>query len=131
MKINRRQFQAAAELTRRQNDGLALFRSLPHQDEFFRSDATEILVRGGNRSGKSTVTAVRTAAIARDMAVTLSDGSVVQQRLSHQKGRPLLIWVIGIQANHIGATLHRLLFKPASTRSLGTRRRGTGGHSTL
>lgn len=112
MKITKAQIEAAAELSRRRQDGILMFRSLPHQDEFFTSTASEELVRGGNRSGKSSCSAVRFAAIARDMPVTLSDGTEISARLPHQKGRPLIMWVIGIQLNHIGATIHRLLFRP-------------------
>jgi hypothetical protein len=111
LSITKQQLEAAGELARRQKDGLEMFRSLPHQDEFFRSVASEELVRGGNRSGKSTSAAVKFAACARDRSITLSDGTTVPGRLEHQKGRPLLLWVIGIQLNHIGATIHRLLFK--------------------
>lgn len=64
-----------------------------------------------HNSGKSTCAAVKFAAAARDRQVTLSDGTKVDGRLPHQKGRPLVMWVIGIQLNHIGATIHRLLFR--------------------
>lgn len=92
-------------------DALRLFRPLPSQSEFFRTASSEVLVRGGNRSGKSTVAAMKFAAIARDMPIILPYGEI-SQRLPYQKDRPLLMWVIGYQLNHVGATIHRLLFRP-------------------
>jgi hypothetical protein len=109
--LNRQHILAAAELARRKCESLRLFRALPSQDKFFRCQARETLVRGGNRSGKSVISAVRFAAMATDQKVTLSDGSRVDARLPWQKGRPLIMWCVGLGQAHIGQTLHRLLFR--------------------
>lgn len=111
---------AAQELAARQNDGLEMFRAIspeiapgyPDQVGFFKCDATEILARGGNRSSKTTSCAVRCAAVARDKDIVMWNGERVPGRLPHQKGRPLTIWLIGLQLNHIGHTMHRVLFRP-------------------
>lgn len=122
MRPNRK--SAVAEmLRRRQTDGLALFRALvpeypgipdttPDQRELIGTDATEALYRGGNRSGKSIVSAVRMASILRDMPVKTLMGDDIVCRRQHQRDRPLTVWIVGLQLNHIGQTIYRLLFEP-------------------
>lgn len=109
--LNIRESSAAREIFARNFEALKMFVAMPHQDEFFKCKSTEVLARGGNRSGKSTVAAVRFAATALDRPVILSNGDSCDQRLSWQKDRPLLMWVIGYQDNHIGQTIYRLLFR--------------------
>lgn len=109
--LNIREASAAKEIFAREFEALKMFRAMPHQDDFFQCKSTEVLARGGNRSGKSTVAAVRFAATALDRPVILSNGEEVTQRLEWQKDRPLLMWVIGYQDNHIGQTIYRLLFR--------------------
>lgn len=105
---------AIAEVARRRNDSLKLFRPLLTQEDYFLSEASEVLSKGGNRTGKSLCTAVKFAAIARDVPITFADGSHHDMRLPHQKGRPLTMWVVGLQLNHIGQTIYRLLFEPGA-----------------
>lgn len=121
--ITSREAAALIEAARRRTTALELFRSQPHQDCIFQSAAREILVRGGNRSGKSTSCAVLTAAIATDAYITLSTGERVRARRPHQIGRPLTIWLIGYDQRHIGESLYRMLFRPGLfkiIRDLGT-----------
>lgn len=109
----------AAELARRQRDGVSMFRALspemderfPNQCDLFRSQASEILIRGGNRSSKSMCAAMLFASIARDKPITTWDGKLIETRRQWQKGRPLVMWIIGLQLNHIGQTIYRLLFR--------------------
>lgn len=104
---------AIHELRRRKIDGVAMFRPLRgDQEDVFRSTASELLCRGGNRSGKSVCVSVRFAAIARDMDVTLHDGSKITMRRPWQKGRPLLMWIVGFDQKHLGQTIYRLLCRP-------------------
>lgn len=112
MGLSEQAYRAAAELARRSNDGVEMFRPLPHQERVFTSKVTELLVRGGNRSGKSTTAAVLFAAAARDKKITLRDGRRLYARLPWQRRRPLLMWVVGEQWQHIGDTIWRMLFKP-------------------
>ena len=121
--ITSREAAALIEAARRRTTALELFRSQPHQDCIFQSAAREILVRGGNRSGKSTSCAVLTAASATDAYITLSTGERVRARRPHQIGRPLTIWLIGYDQRHIGESLYRMLFRPGLfkiIRDLGT-----------
>ena len=110
--LTSREAEALIEAARRRTTALELFRSQPHQDCIFKSGAREILVRGGNRSGKSISCAVETAAIAMDSYITLSTGERVRARRPHQIGRPLTIWLVGYDQRHIGESFYRMLFRP-------------------
>lgn len=112
LNLTNREAAALVEMARRRTTSLDLYRAQPHQDPIFESLAREMLVRGGVRSGKSTSLGVKTAAIATDGYVTLSDGRKVRARRPHQVGRPLTIWIIGYDQRHIGETIYRILFKP-------------------
>lgn len=79
-----------------------------------------------HNSGKSTAAAVKFAAVARDKPVYGPDGEPIEQRLSHQKNRPLLMWVIGLSWEHVGSTIWRLLFKPGLYKIIRDRADGTG-----
>lgn len=104
--------KALQTIRRRTVDGVALFRPAPNQEAFFRCRDSEVLLRGGNRSGKSTCVAVRFAAVARQMPITFANGDQQVMRLPHQMDRPLLMWVVGYDLRHIGQTIYRLLFRP-------------------
>jgi hypothetical protein len=69
-----------------------------------------MICRGGNRSGKSIFGAVFVASAARRMPIVGVDGRPFPPVAPTD--RPLLIWVIGKGEDHIGDTLHRLLFAP-------------------
>lgn len=55
--------------------------------------------------------ATRFAAIARDMDIQTQDGRLIPARLPHQRGRPLIMWVVGFDLAHIGQTIYRVLFR--------------------
>jgi hypothetical protein len=103
--------KAAMELQRRKMDALELFRATLVQAEVLRQDVRQFLLRGGNRSGKSITAAVRFASIVRGKPVTAMDGSSIICRAQRQEGRQLLCWVVGLALDHIGQTMHRLLFR--------------------
>ena len=104
--------KAAAELKKRKMDALELFRATPIQAEILKCDVRKYLLRGGNRSGKSITAAVRFASIVRGIPVRSTDGDIIHCRAARQEGRPLLCWVVGLALDHIGQTMHRLLFRP-------------------
>lgn len=66
----------------------------------------------GSNSGKSTISAVRFAAIAMNKPVITQDGEKIDCRLSWQKGYQLTMWVVALGEDHIGQTIHRILFRP-------------------
>ncbi|MGA1707026.1 MAG: hypothetical protein ACO39X_08305, partial [Candidatus Nanopelagicaceae bacterium] len=110
--------RAAAELVYRSRDGLDMFRALspdmgdgfPDQVGLFKDKASECLVSGGNRSGKSMCAATLFASIARDKPITAWNGEKIETRLPHQKDRLLQMWVIGLKIEHF-STIYRLLFR--------------------
>lgn len=109
---------AAGELFARRTEALRLFRALSTQAEMYRHPAREILCRGGNRSGKTTICATMFAALAMDKEIETETGEMIRVRRPHQRGRPLLMWVIGYQQKHIGQTIHRMLFRPGAFKML-------------
>ena len=106
--------KAALELQRRNMDALSLYRITPQQEKIIQesADVRSFLLKGGNRSGKSHTAAIRFASIVRNIPLTTMDGRKIICRAPHQQGRDLLTWLIGLQLDHIGQTLHRLLFRP-------------------
>lgn len=100
-------------------DGLKLFRALDpktnpefnDQAGLMRCPSYEIAAGGGNRSGKSVPCFARAAAIARNMPITTTAGEVIHVRPERFGDAPLTMWFIGLQENHIGQTLYRLLFR--------------------
>lgn len=97
-----------AELRRRDELALELYRPTPKQEAFHRCVVGERIVRGGHRSGKSTCGALETAHAATRIPITTMDGKVIPYKYPQ---RPLRIWVIGKDEDHIGDTIYTLLFK--------------------
>jgi hypothetical protein len=54
------------------------------------------------------------ASLARDVPVKTADGREIHCRRDYQRGRPLLMWVVGLKLDHIGQTIYRLLFQPGA-----------------
>ena len=100
----------AEELLRREQDALRLFRPFDYQLPLFKTKASEVCARGGNRSGKSVCAAALVASAARQKP--LYDQRGRQLPPFRPIGRPQLIWVIGDSDDHIGDTMYRLLFAP-------------------
>lgn len=98
------------ELLRREHDGLRLYRPLPQQVAAVQTKASEVCVRGGNRSGKSLLCAAIVASAARREPIIGPDDKPLPHNFP--TNRPMLIWVIGYGEDHIGDTMYRLLFEP-------------------
>jgi len=105
--------EAAAEFQSRKTDALELYRLTPKQVEVLTDSHTarEYLLKGGNRSGKSHTAAMRFASIVRNKPLIAMDGTQIECIQDHQRGRKLLTWLVGLQLDHIGQTMYRLLFK--------------------
>lgn len=108
--IRDRLHDAFAEKRARLYDALKLFRPLPSQVPILECGASELLVRGGNRSGKSILAAAITASVARRRRILGMNGKPLAPFCPDD--RPLLMWVIGKGEKHIGQTIYRLLCKP-------------------
>lgn len=115
MGVHESELQMIAAFSALKRDGLSMFRPNPPrfstQEECIRSRCRTKLLRGGNRSGKTTVAAAMFASFARDVPLELEDGTKVHVRQPHQRGRPMVMWVVGYDWDHIGKTIHRLLFQ--------------------
>jgi len=103
--------QAAARIARSKIDALELFRPTEYQEAAILTfqQATEMLIKGGTRSGKSVCAAAIIASYLRNKPITFADGSVHHMREPGWQHRPVVAWLVGLQLNHIGQTLHRLL----------------------
>lgn len=96
------------EKANRRCSALNIYEPMPMQEAFHRSKASERLVRGGNRSGKSMSAFAETA-----RAATGQD-----PHKKYDNTRALLIWIIGYGEDHIGATIYRMLFKAGAFRMI-------------
>lgn len=99
------------ESIRRRGEALRLFRPMPDQMPILEalSTASEFLVRGGQRSGKTVLTAAITASAATRIPLCDCDGNELPHYFPTD--RPLLIWVFGYDERHI-SVIHRKLFRP-------------------
>ena len=107
----------ATELVNRRIEALQLLRLLPTQEAAARATAKEVSQRGGNRAGKSLLAAALTASVALQQPLTTYSGEIIPPRYlvplnaDGKPSRPRQIWIVGYDGNHIGKTIHRLLFK--------------------
>lgn len=102
---------AASRVHAKRMSALELFRPFAYQDEFLLCDASEVLIRGGTRSGKSTVVAGAIASYVLDRPMYMSCGVPLSMRESEFKDKEVgEIWIIGKQMNH-SSTIYRLLFQ--------------------
>lgn len=108
---------AVAELKTTNEDGLLLFRPTRVQEVALRRMAQqsirEVLVDGGNRSGKTTLAAVFFASFIRNEPIRTWDGDLIHCRPQTKLNRPVTAWVIGDHLKHIGMTIYRLLLHPS------------------
>lgn len=112
MKLSQMEAAALKELASRKNMAVRLFRPLSHQEPIFEQPRSKyMLVTGGNRGGKTISLAQLCAAISMDEEIVFSDGSKRTARMPWQKGRPLKIWLVCIDARHIGDVIYPALFK--------------------
>jgi hypothetical protein len=110
---------AIKSIAKKQEDGLRLLRLLSpdmHPDYndqvgVAKCRAVEQAILETNRGSKSMTSAAKIAAVARDVPLIAWDGEEIECRPDHQKGKNLTIWIIGLQLNHIGQTMFRLLFE--------------------
>jgi len=113
-----RSLQAASRIYNKRMQALELFHPFAYQDEFLFCQASEVLIRGGTRSGKSTVVAAGIASYALNRPVMSSVGIPINMRPPEYADNAVgEIWIIGKQMNH-SSTIYRLLFEPGAFRIL-------------
>lgn len=120
--MDTRQFMQAAIALKNQNfDGLKLFRPTEAQVEAIRrmtlEHCFEVMIDGGNRSGKTTLAAVFFASFVRDEPITTWDGEEFHCRPEHKRGRPVNTWIVGDHLRHLGMTIYRMLFDAEASKS--------------
>lgn len=104
----KRRADVTAEIGRRRREALNLYEELGNQADFHRSQATERLVRGGRRSGKSVCVYAEVARAAMGL----------DPYRKYPTNRPLRIWLICYEEGNIGRTAHRLLFRRGAFRTI-------------
>ncbi len=108
-----------AERERRQCEMLRIYRPLPNQLRIFESQTPELVIRGGNRSGKTVSTSVLFASLALGQPIYGLDNEPIPSPWPEHWGKGnLLLWIVGYDERHIGQTMHRHLFKPGLFRIL-------------
>ena len=97
--------EVQAELASRRLEALRLYRPMPHQEEFHKCMASERIVLGGNRGGKSLAVAVEMA-----RAVT---GQDPYEKYPKENGN---LAIVGRNWPHIGLVIYPILFKAGAFR---------------
>jgi hypothetical protein len=97
--------EVQAELAERRLEALRLYRPMPHQEEFHKCVASERIVLGGNRGGKSLAVAVEAA-----RAVT---GQDPYGKYPEKDGN---LAIVGRNWPHIGLVIYPILFKAGAFR---------------
>jgi hypothetical protein len=97
--------EVQAELASRRLESLRLYRPMPHQEEFHKCMASERIVLGGNRGGKSLAVAVEAA-----RAVT---GQDPYGKYPEKDGN---LAIVGRNWPHIGLVIYPILFKAGAFR---------------
>jgi hypothetical protein len=91
---------------------LLLYRPWPMQEPFHRSKASECLVSGGKRSGKTVCVSMEFVSRITGRRITLSDGTTIQPRWRVATAKaPRTYWVIGWNWAH-ARVLYKYLFEP-------------------
>jgi hypothetical protein len=98
---------AQAELAQRRIEALRLYEPMPLQEEFHKCMASERLVIGGNRSGKSACSFVEDARAA--------TGSDPYDKYPKENGN---LVIIGKNWQHIGMVVYPMLFKAGAFRMI-------------
>lgn len=106
--------QLVQERDKRQVEMLRLFRPLPYQVPIFTSKAPDLIVRGGNRSGKTTSASVLFASLAMGKPIIGPDDKPLPSPWPKHwpKDGGLLLWCVGYDEKHVGQTIFRHLFMP-------------------
>lgn len=101
----------AAESRRREGEALRMFRAMPTQLPFLLSEASERILRGGVRSGKTITSSAEVSSAATGIPLTGPDGKELP--FKYPRDRPLTIWCIGYNTRHI-ARIFKYLFMPGA-----------------
>lgn len=110
---NERFLEFQEELSRRDRELLRCYRATPQALPVHRSKASELIVRGGKRAGKSVCVSTEFASRVTGIPIIGADGNPIPSRWpSATPDYPRIYWIIGWDTKHIGQTVFRLLFLP-------------------
>jgi hypothetical protein len=113
MSTTERYLELKAEAERRQREAVRLYRPSPQQEPIHLSKAPEVLVNGGKRAGKTVAVSTEFAHRVTGMPLYDSKGNEIPNKWPiPTKEFPRLFWIIGWNLDHIGQTIHRILFQP-------------------
>ena len=111
--IDSRLKDVVSEKQRRDTEALRIYRPYGGQIDFHQSGASEKVIRGGKRSGKTVAAVLEFASVATGQTIIGHDGKPIERHMRMpDPDDPLLMWVIGWGLSHIGQTLYRKLFEP-------------------
>lgn len=101
------------ELERRTLDPIKLYRPQPQQLPIHESPATECIVRGGKRAGKTLALSAEFRSRITGDPIIRDDGTPIKPRFPvPTPKRPKIYWIIGWDVKHIGQTIYKMLFEP-------------------
>ncbi len=89
-----------------------MFRPTTQQEPILRATAHKVLCTGGNRSGKTALSAAMVASYLRNIPITLKSGEQIHLRSKREQAIEVLTWVIGLDWTHLIDTIEKKLFKP-------------------
>lgn len=113
MNTTERYLELRAESERRQKEAVRLYIPSPQQEPIHQSISPEVLSFGGKRSGKTISIAMEFASRVTGMPLhDLSGKEIPPHWPTPSPEFPRLYWCIGWNLEHIGQTLHRILFQP-------------------
>ena len=101
--------QALSVAAQREQEFIRLYRPLPEAERFHRSLATERILLGGNRAGKTLSGFCELASAVTGIPITTRDGEQIPDKWPQ---RALTIWVIGLDEEHLATPCYRVLFEP-------------------
>ena len=107
MDTGKRLHNLTAEAHRRESEALRLFRPMESHMPFLLSEASERIIRGGVRAGKTILATAEVASAATGIPLRGPDGKELPFR--YPRDRPLTIWSIGFDQKHL-ARVFKFLF---------------------
>lgn len=112
---NARIMRLASEYAERAKEALRIYRPTPKQLVFHESLASERIIRGGKRSGKTIAASAEFASAVTGMPIIRADGTKIPRNYPKHD---MLAWVTGYDLRHIGGVIYPKLFLPGYFRIL-------------
>ena len=112
-------------LSKRNMEPLAVYRPMEAQLPIHQSAASEVIIRGGKRSGKTVASIMEFCSRVLGQPIIGPDGKPLPLRFPAPKvSDRRLYWLIGFNVDHIGQTLYPKLFEPGLFRIIQDKKTG-------